>query len=187
MNWQAFIIKIDACLVTDNQCCYGCGKKNKKCDDKGEFIMKNNKILCGLFTLLFAVGVMTVLVGCNNDDTATPAPTPPPTNAPAEEAPTEEAGTYDDVYEDLQYVLSVVSENLDWGDTMWEQIMLADDVPSPEMKYGLLVVPFFPSDAVLRNTRTVSINNGNFEIEIVSAETGLSWFINQDGVIRGGN
>jgi len=149
--------------------------------------MKNNKILKGLFAVLLATGFTFVLVGCDSDEPSTPT-TP---GAPiVEETPTTvtpNAGTYEDVYQDLQDALAVVSENLDWGDTLWEQIMLADDVPSPEMKYGLLVVPFFPSDAVARNTRTVSINNGNFEIEIVSVETGLSWFINQDGVIRGGN
>ena len=62
--------------------------------------------------------------------------------------------------------------------------MLADDVPSPEMKYGLLVVPFFPSDLTQRHTRTVDINNGNFVIEITSADTGLIWSIDQDGNIN---
>jgi len=154
--------------------------------------MKNFRIVKTFFAMLVAVGLLFAMAACGSDDAATT--TVPATPAPAtqedvpaeEEAPVEE-DAYVDVYQDLQDALAAVSENLYWGDNAWEQIMLADDVPSPEMKYGLLVVPFFPSDLVQRNTRTVSISNGNFEIEVVSAETGLSWFINQDGVITGGN
>ena len=157
--------------------------------------MKNPRIVKTFFAMSVAVGLLFVMVACGSDDAAstavpsTPAPAATPATeaaAPADEAPAEE-DAYVDVYQDLQDALAAVSENLYWGDNVWEQIMLADDVPSPEMKYGLLVVPFFPSDLVQRNTRTVSINNGNFEIEVVSADTGLSWFINQDGVITGGN
>ena len=132
---------------------------------------------------------MFVLAACGSETEAAPAPVAP-NNAAAEAAPAPEVEadnyTYDDVYQDLRDVHAVVSENLEWGDVLWDQIMLADDVPSPEMKYGLLVVPFFPSDAVLRNTRTVSVSNGNFVVEIVSAETGVTWTINQNGVIARG-
>ena len=89
-----------------------------------------------------------------------------------------------DVYQDLQDVLAAMLENLTWGDHVWEQIMLADDVPSPEMKYGLLVVPFFPSDLTLRHTRTVDISGGNFVVQITSAATNIIWSIDQDGIIR---
>jgi len=142
--------------------------------------------------MLVAIGLLFVMTACGSDDgpsatTNTTTNAVADTTTPTEEVSAEEEDVYVDVYQDLQDALAAVSENLYWGDNAWEQIMLADDVPSPEMKYGLLVVPFFPSDLVQRNTRTVSISNGNFEIEVVSADTGLSWFINQDGVITGGN
>ena len=144
--------------------------------------MKKIKILKTIFIALIAAGLLFGLMACGSDDapTATPA-APAAPDATAEVEAEEEAEV--DVYEDLQYVLAVVSENLNWGGTVWEQIMLADDVPSPEMKYGLLVVPFFPSDLTARHTRTVDINNGNFVIQITSAETGIIWSINQAGVI----
>ena len=88
-----------------------------------------------------------------------------------------------DVYQDLQNAREAVVENLRWGDTVWSQIMLADDVQFPEIKYGLLVVPFFPSDLTARHTRTVDITGGNFTIQITSAETGIVWAIDQDGNI----
>jgi hypothetical protein len=138
--------------------------------------MKNTKIIKNLFTLLFATGLIFVLAACGSNEPSTDA----------SDLPVENVADID-VYQDLQDVHAIVAEHLNWGDTAWEEIMLADDVPSPEMKYGLLVVPFFPSDLVERHSRTVSINNGNFVVEVVSAETGLIWTINQDGVIAGGN
>lgn len=151
-----------------------------------------NKTIKFLSTTLLSAGLVLSLSACGD---ATPAPaanTPAPAPAPTQVAETPAADdtpavSYDDVHEDLLYVLRVVSENLETFDNPWDQIMLADDVPSPEMKYGLLVVPFFPSDNVARNTRTVSISNGNFFVEIVSANTGAVWHINQDGVITEGN
>lgn len=137
--------------------------------------MKTQKLLRSL-SLLLVTGFVLVLAACGNDDAG----------SGAEDAVAEDV--YVDVYQDLQDARQAVAENLDWGDHMWEQIMLADDVPGPEMKYGLLVVPFFPSDLVQRHTRTVDIDGaGNFVIEVISAETGYTWTINQDGVIGGGN
>ena len=151
--------------------------------------MKNTKIVKNLSFTLFVIGLILVIAGCgsDNEDTNDGA------NAPVTEAPIVDVAetpiedTDVDVYQDLQDVRTIVAENLEWGGTVWDDIMLADDVPSPEMKYGLLVVPFFPSELVARHTRTVSIDSGNFVVEIVSAETGLSWTIDQDGVIAGGN
>ena len=143
--------------------------------------MKKTKIINNLFIALFAFGFMLVLVGCNADnDTNTP-------DAPIQNETTDVLDEDVDVYQDLQDALEVVTAHLDYDNTSWAQIMLSDDVPGPEMKYGLLVVPFFPSDLVERNTRTVEISGGNFTIDVVSAETSITWTINQDGVITGGN
>lgn len=144
--------------------------------------MNKTKIIKNIFTVLFATGLMFVLVACGSDDDSNTSTDP---SAP----PVEDMGDNNDVdvYEDLQELFAIVSENLELDGTPLDQIMLADDVSTPEMKYGMLVVPYYPSDLVLRHTRTVDIDNGNFVIEVVSAETGLAWTIDQDGVIEGGN
>ena len=144
--------------------------------------MKKNKILMTAFTAVVAVGLLFGLAACGSDDAPAATPTPAATPDAVVEIEVEE-DVYVDVYEDLQYVLAVVSENLEWGGIVWAQIMLADDVPGPEMKYGLLVVPFFPSDLTARHTRTVDISGGNFVIQITSADTGIIWSIDQDGNI----
>jgi len=132
-----------------------------------------------LLSMVLLAGVLTFVTACNNNDDENG-------NGGGAEADVNVQELY--IYDDLQYVLRVVSENLEWGDVVWDQIMLADDVPSPEMKYGLLVVPFFPSDNTRTHTRTVSINNGNFRIVITCAVTDEQWGINQAGVITpGGN
>lgn len=129
---------------------------------------------------LMATGLVFGLAACGDDAGATA----PAANAPAVEVPAvvEEAPAEVDVLEDLQGAREAVAENINWGDQTWEQIMLADDVPSPEMKYGLLVVPFHMTDAGARHTRTVSIDgSGNFVVEVTSADTGITWQIDQDG------
>ena len=144
--------------------------------------MRSNKLITTSLATVMAAGLAFGLTACGSEAGAAETPTAPAAVA-AVEAPEAEEAVENDVVEDLLYVLDVITENLEWGDTTWEQIMLADDVPSPEMKYGLLVVPFFPSDATARHTRTVSINSGNFVVEITSAETGIVWQIDQDGNI----
>ncbi len=61
--------------------------------------------------------------------------------------------------------------------------MLAADVDRPTQKYGLLVMPFVKSDAAEKVTGTVTIDGGKYTIDAVSAATGKTWQIDQDGVI----
>ena len=68
-------------------------------------------------------------------------------------------------------------------DARWAQSLLASDLKDPTGKYGLLVVPFVPSDAASRVQGTVDIKDGKYTIEADSAETGETWQIDQDGTI----
>lgn len=62
------------------------------------------------------------------------------------------------------------------------QIMLASDVQQPTQKYGMWVMPYYPSDAVKKFTMTIQIENGtNFFVTCVSAETGKTWQMDQSG------
>ena len=138
--------------------------------------MKKIKLVKILLFVLLTTTLMFGLLGCGSDDNGNNG------NDNENGGETVEV-TYEDVYQDLLDAHAAVSENLNWEDTEWPAIMLADDIIVPETKYGILVVPFFPSDAVQRHTRTVEISEGNFIIEIVSSATGATWTIDQDGVI----
>lgn len=61
------------------------------------------------------------------------------------------------------------------------QIMLASDVEQPTQKYGMWVMPFYPSDAVEKYISTIQIDEGNFVVTATSAETGVEWQMDQDG------
>lgn len=87
-----------------------------------------------------------------------------------------------DVADDLEGARAAVLEALE-DDPSWTQVMLASDVDAPTQKYGLLVMPFAPSDAASRVTGTVNIDGGDFVIEADSAATGETWQIDQDGNI----
>ncbi|KGM13994.1 hypothetical protein N869_06950 [Cellulomonas bogoriensis 69B4 = DSM 16987] len=87
-----------------------------------------------------------------------------------------------DVAEDLQTARQAVADALAEDDS-WGQIMLASDVSAPTVKYGLLVVPFVPSDAASRVQGTITINDGDYTIDADSAATDQTWRIDQDGTI----
>jgi hypothetical protein len=61
------------------------------------------------------------------------------------------------------------------------KIMLASDVEQPTQKYGMWVMPYYPSEAVEKFTMTIEIDNGDFVVECVSAATGKTWQMDQDG------
>lgn len=103
------------------------------------------------------------------------------TEAPAT-SPSATAEPVVDVAEDLENARQAISDALA-EDPSWTQIMLASDVQSPTVKYGMLVVPFVPSDASARVQGTIQIANGKFTIEAESAATGSTWQIDQDGAI----
>ncbi|NCT89463.1 hypothetical protein GXB85_00630 [Cellulomonas sp. APG4] len=129
--------------------------------------MKRKVLTTGLGLLVATTGVLG-LTACSSDD------------APSGEAA--ETATADvDVAEDLQTARQAVLDALAEED--WAQVMLASDVTNPTVKYGLMVMPFVPSEAAERVTGTVNIDGGDFVIEAESAETGETWQIDQDGAI----
>ncbi|MCL2594971.1 MAG: hypothetical protein FWD83_05575 [Promicromonosporaceae bacterium] len=159
--------------------------------------MKNKKILSAGFGALLAVGAMSTLAACGGDDnggsagtgdTRTEAPPAETNGGDSDEGGVDGPvdGNCDDLLEDLmaarQAVLDGLNDDIPGPNASdWTQIMLADDVPVPEVKYGLLVMPFHRTDAASRVTRTANINNGNFTLTADSAATGLECQIDQDG------
>lgn len=87
-----------------------------------------------------------------------------------------------DVAEDLTTARQAVEDALAENANL-TQIMLAGDVKQPTEKYGLLVMPFVKSDAAERVTGTVNVKDGKYVIEAVSAESGTTYQIDQDGTI----
>lgn len=87
-----------------------------------------------------------------------------------------------DVAEDLENARQAVADALA-DDDSWDQIMLASDVDSPTVKYGLLVVPYSFSDAASRVQGTITIDDGNYTIDADSAADDRTWQIDQDGTI----
>lgn len=137
--------------------------------------MKNTMKRTGLGLLIAATATFG-LTACGSDDDASSGSS---TSAAAEGA---EAAADVDVAEDLETARTAVADALAEDDS-WSQIMLASDVKAPTVKYGMLVVPFTPSDAASRVTGTVAIEDGAFVIEADSEATGQTWQIDQDGTI----
>ncbi len=135
--------------------------------------MKRNKLVSTSIALVLAGAGVLTLAACSDEAGAA---------APPAAADTASTAAESDVVEDLQGARQAILDGIA-SDGDWPQIMLADDIGQPEVKYGMLVMPFFLSDAGSRVTRTVTIEDGNFTIDVTSAETGLVWRIDQDGNI----
>ncbi len=82
----------------------------------------------------------------------------------------------DDMTEGVDIVLGQLEEEPDMT-----QIMLASDVDKPTQKYGMWVMPYYPSDAVEEYMSTIQVEDGNFHVTATSAETGQQWEMDQDG------
>lgn len=134
--------------------------------------MKRTKALTTGLTLAIALTGVFGLTACGSDDGGSGSGT----------SAEEQAATESDIAEDLENARVAVADALAEDDS-WAQIMLASDVQAPTVKYGLLVVPYSFSDAADRIQGTVTIDGGKFTIDGDSAETGLTWQIDQDGTI----
>ncbi|SDF31768.1 hypothetical protein SAMN04487781_1003 [Cellulosimicrobium cellulans] len=133
--------------------------------------MKRNKALTTGIGLLVAVTGAFGLTACGSGDDSAAGP-----------SSSESQATDVDVATDLENARTAVADALAEDDS-WAQIMLASDVKEPTVKYGLLVVPFVPSDDASRVQGTVDIKDGKYTIEADSAATGETWQIDQDGTI----
>ena len=135
--------------------------------------MKRNKMLTtGLGLLITATGVFG-LAACGSDDSGDQAPSGNSSDSASVDV---------DVADDLENARTAVADALAEDDS-WAQIMLASDVKAPTVKYGMLVVPYTPSDAASRVQGTVTITDGAYTIEADSAASGQTWKIDQDGNI----
>ncbi|WP_156759444.1 hypothetical protein [Microbacterium karelineae] len=128
--------------------------------------MKDTLTRFGLVTALAAVGAFG-LAGCGSSDGA------------------EGGGSSEESAEfvaDLQAGVDIVNEQIEAVDDPMDQIMLASDVEDPTQKYGMWVMPYYPSDATAEYISTVQIENGtDFQVTATSAETGAEWNMDQDG------
>jgi hypothetical protein len=131
--------------------------------------MKRNRVLStGLGLVLAATGAFG-LTACGSDDGGS--------GGGAADSATADV----DVADDLENARQAVLEALEDDD--WDQVMLASDVDSPTVKYGLLVMPYTHSDAASRVQGTITVDDGAFTIEADSAESDRTWQIDQDGTI----
>jgi len=138
--------------------------------------MKRNKVLATGLGLVLALAGAFGLAACSSGggDTSGGATSQAADSEPAEETV--------DVAEDLENARQVIADTLA-EEPNWGQIMLASDVDYPTEKYGLLVVPYSYSDASERVQGTITITDGKYTIDAVSAATGKTWRIDQDGKI----
>ena len=135
--------------------------------------MKRNKMLTtGLGLLITVTGVLG-LAACGSDESGAETPSG---------SSSESASVDVDVADDLENARTAIADALAEDDS-WGQIMLASDVKAPTVKYGMLVVPYTPSDAASRVQGTVTITDGAYTIEADSAASGQTWQIDQDGTI----
>ena len=129
--------------------------------------MNTNKIRAAALALMIAGTGAFGLTACSSDGAASSSQTQ-----------TADVDVADDLQTARQAIVDAPADNPDWS-----QVMLAGDVKQPTEKYGMLVMPFVQSDAAKRVTGTVDISDGKYVIEAESAETGLTWQIDQDGNI----
>lgn len=142
--------------------------------------MKRNTMLTRSLGLAIAVTATFGLAACGSDDSSSGDSSASATTAADGGSDTAAADV--DVAEDLEAARTAVADALAEDDS-WGQIMLASDVKAPTVKYGMLVVPYTPSEAASRVQGTVTITDGAYTIDADSAATGETWVIDQDGTI----
>ncbi|MGN8244949.1 hypothetical protein ACTHAM_002061 [Cellulomonas soli] len=132
--------------------------------------MKRNRVLTAGLGLVVALTGAFGLTACSSDDNGSDSPAG------------QSQETESDIATDLEAARTAVADALAEDDS-WAQIMLASDVKSPTVKYGLLVVPYSFSEAASRIQGTINIEDGKYTIDGDSAATGETWQIDQDGTI----
>lgn len=92
------------------------------------------------------------------------------------------AGESDEFMADIAEAVQIINDQIAAESAPMTQIMLASDVDNPTQKYGMWVMPFYPSDATEKYMSTIQIEDGtNFQVELTSAATGAVWVSDQDG------
>jgi len=127
--------------------------------------------------IAFSTAAIFALSACGSGDDAPKDDQGQSQEAGGEESNAEESQEFID---DLKEGVQIVQDQLDKEDSM-TQIMLASDVDKPTQKYGMWVMPYYPSDAVEKYISTIQVEDGNFHVTATSAETGKVWEMDQDG------
>ncbi|WP_333812149.1 hypothetical protein [Timonella senegalensis] len=81
---------------------------------------------------------------------------------------------------DMKEGVKIIADQIEASGAM-TQIMLASDVDQPTQKYGMWVMPYYPSEAVSKFISTVQVDGDKFKVTATSAETSKVWEMDQDG------
>ncbi|MFT3942913.1 MAG: hypothetical protein QM705_03705 [Ancrocorticia sp.] len=141
--------------------------------------MKKTMLRAG-FAMAMAVTATFGLSACGSSDGGSGAAA---TSQAAEEAPKSNSDESEAFVADLEAGVKLINDQIAQESGM-TQVMLASDVDQPTQKYGMWVLPYKPSEAVEKFTKQIQITDGTkFVVTAVSAETGKSWSMDQDGAM----
>ncbi len=147
--------------------------------------MKNTILRAG-FAMTVAVTAAFGLSACGSSDNGSSSSGAAATSQAAEEAPANDSGESEAFVADLEAGVQLINDQIAQESGM-TQVMLASDVDQPTQKYGMWVLPYKPSEAVEKFTKQIQIEDGTkFVVTAVSAETGKSWNMDQDGNLAEG-
>ncbi len=139
--------------------------------------MKNTLTRTGL-VLAFSAAAALGLTACGSDE----GDAKPSSSASQSEGSSNgsDAAESEAFIADLKDGVKIIADQLEaaGGAT---QIMLASDVEQPTQKYGMWVMPYYPSDAVAKYISTVQVDGDKFKVTATSAETSKVWEMDQDG------
>lgn len=151
--------------------------------------MKKLTRIAAASTLTLALGLGLSACGSDKSDADAKAPASTSSQATTEKSGEAKSTTFDESDQfkaDMQKAVDTVKEQLA-KDSNQTQMMIANDVDQPTEKYGMWVLPFYPSDATKKFTMQIQIKDGkNFKVTLVSAASGKTWSMDQDGNITEG-
>ena len=144
--------------------------------------MKNNILRAG-FVMAVAVTATFGLSACGSSDNGSSSSEATSTSQAADDSQKSDSGESEAFVKDLQDGVKLVNDQIAQESGM-TQIMLASDVDQPTQKYGMWVLPYKPSEAVEKFTKQIQIEEGTkFVVTAVSAESGKTWNMDQDGTM----
>lgn len=140
--------------------------------------MKKSTISRGL-ALMSTVAIALGLAACGGDSGETTTD-----NGAAETSEEAPAGESEEFVADLNDAVTIINDQIAVVDGAMQQIMLASDVDQPTQKYGMWVMPFYPSEATEKFISTIQITDGtDFVVTLTSAATGAEWTMDQSGTM----
>ncbi len=139
----------------------------------------NNKLIRTGVAVAFATVAALGFAACSGDDA--PAPETSTSSSDAEQNTDQSDAEESEAFvADLTEGVKIINDQLQEIGAA-TQIMLASDVEQPTQKYGMWVMPYYPSDAVEKYISTIQVDDGKFVVTATSAQTGKQWQMDQDG------